>query len=79
MASEGLPVQAACRLLGVAESGNYLWRSRPPSQRAIRYAWLLAPIRGVHAAPRGTNGARRLHAELTLGLGIRSVTTKSRC
>jgi transposase InsO family protein len=71
MASEGLPVQAACRLLGVAESGYYLWRSRPPSQRAIRHAWLLDQIRGVHAASRGTYGARRVHAELTLGLGIR--------
>lgn len=71
MASEGLPVQAACRLLGVAESGYYLWRSRPLSQRAIRHAWLLDQIRGVHAASRGTYGARRVHAELTLGLGIR--------
>ncbi|MFE7741181.1 hypothetical protein [Nocardia sp. NPDC057455] len=33
MASEGLPVQAACRLLDVAESGYYHWRSRAPSQR----------------------------------------------
>lgn len=64
-------MQAACRLLGVAESGYYLWRSRPPSQRAIRHAWLLDQIRGVHTASRGTYGARRVHAELTLGLGIR--------
>lgn len=64
-------MQAACRLLGVAESGYYLRQSRPPSQRAIRHAWLLDQIRGVHAASRGTYGARRVHAELILGLGIR--------
>jgi transposase InsO family protein len=70
MASEGLPVQAACRLLDVAESGYYEWRSRPPSQRSIRHVWLLDQIRAVHAASRGTYGAHRVHAELTLGLGI---------
>ena len=70
MAAEGLPVQLACRLLEVAESGFYEWRSRPPSQRAIRHAWLTDQIRAVHAASRGTYGAHRVHAELTLGLGV---------
>ena len=70
MAAEGLPVQLACRLLEMAESGFYEWRSRPPSQRAIRHAWLTDQIRAVHAASRGTYGARRVHAELTLGLGV---------
>jgi len=65
-----LPVQVACRLLDVSESGFYHWRSRPPSQRAIRHAWLTDQIRAVHAASRGTYGAPRVHAELTLGLGI---------
>jgi hypothetical protein len=31
VAAEELPVQLACRPLSVAESGNYEWRSRPPS------------------------------------------------
>jgi putative transposase len=70
MAAEGLPVQLACRLLAVAESGYYEWRSRPPSQRAIRHTWLTEQIRAVHTASRGTYGARRVHAELTLGLGL---------
>lgn len=70
MAAEGLPVQKACRLLSVAESGYYEWRSRPPSARAVRHAWLTEHIRAVHAASRGTYGARRVYAELTLGLGL---------
>jgi putative transposase len=40
MASEDLPVQLACRVLGVAESGYYEWRSRPVLPRALRHAWL---------------------------------------
>jgi len=70
MAAEGLAVQAACRLLEVSESGYYHWRSRPPSQRQIRHVWLTDQIRAVHAVSRGTYGAMRVHAELTLGLGL---------
>jgi putative transposase len=70
MAAEGLPVQAACRILGVSEAGYYAWRNRPPSPRAIRHAWLTDVIAGVHRDSRETYGARRVHAELTMGLGI---------
>ena len=70
MAAEALPVQKACRLLEVAESGFYEWRSRAPSARAVRHAWLTDQIRAVHTASRGTYGARRVHAELTLGAGV---------
>jgi putative transposase len=70
MAEEGLPVQLACRVLQVSESGFYEWRCRPPSARAIRHAWLIDQIRAVHAASRGIYGARRVHAELVLGRGI---------
>ncbi|MDT5155231.1 MAG: hypothetical protein QOI01_6964 [Mycobacterium sp.] len=71
MAAEGLPVQVACRLLEVTESGYYAWRARPPSARAVRHAWLTEQIHAVHTASGGTYGARRVHAELTLGLGLR--------
>jgi transposase InsO family protein len=70
MAEERLPVQVCCRVLAVSQSGFYAWRSRPPSARAIRHAWLTDVIRQVHAASRQTYGSRRIHAELTLGRGI---------
>ncbi len=70
MAAERLPVQKACRLLAVAESGYYEWRCRPPSARAVRHIWLTDQIRTVHTASRGTDGSKRIHAELTLGLGL---------
>jgi putative transposase len=70
MAAEGLAVQVGCRVLEVSESGYYAWRSRPPSARAIRHAWLTDAIHQVHTASRQTYGSRRVHAELTLGRGI---------
>ena len=54
-------------MLGVSESGFYDWRSRPPSARAIRHAWLTDIISQIHQQSRGTYGARRVHAELRLG------------
>nr|WP_243657717.1 IS3 family transposase [Parafrankia sp. BMG5.11] len=70
MAAEGLPAQKATRVLGVSESGYCFWRDRPPSARAVRHAWLTEQIEAVHTMSNGVYGARRAHAELTLGLGI---------
>ena len=70
MAGEGLPVQAATRVLDVTDSGYYAWRSRGPSARAVRHALVTETIRQVHLASRGTYGYRRVHAELTLGRGL---------
>jgi putative transposase len=70
MAGEGLPVQLACRVLGVPESGYSESLSRPPSVRTIRHAWLTDQIREIHAASNGIYGARRVHAELSLGRGL---------
>jgi putative transposase len=70
MATQGLPVQVATRVLGVSESGYHAWRSRGASARVVRHAWLTEVITAVHTASRGVYGARRVHAELTLGRGI---------
>ena len=70
IAAEGLPIEVACRVLGVSVSGYYGWLNRPPSARALRHAWLIEHIVRVHSESRGTYGVRRVHAELTLGHGI---------
>jgi transposase InsO family protein len=71
MVAEGLPAQLACRVLDVSESGSYAWRSRAPSERAIRHTWLTDLIRQIHVDFRDVYGYRRVHAELTLGHGLR--------
>jgi putative transposase len=71
MASEDHVVERACRIVGVSHVGHHMWRLRAPSERAIRHAKLLDQIIGVYAAPRGTYGARRVHAELALGRGVK--------
>jgi putative transposase len=70
MATEGLPVKLACRVLKVSESGFYARRSRPPSGRSVRHAWLTDLILRAHFDSRGTYGIRRVHAELKLGQGV---------
>jgi hypothetical protein len=47
MAAEDIPVEIACRVLDVSTSGYYACRSRPPSVRAIRHAWLTDLIEGA--------------------------------
>jgi len=71
MAAEKLPVQSACRILEVSESGFYAWCRRPPSERSIRHAWLTDLVTEVHDASRQTYGSIRVHAELTLGRGVK--------
>lgn len=70
IAAEGLPVEVASRVLGVSVSGYYEWRDRPPSARSLRHVWLTEQIKRAHAESRGTYGARRVHADLTLGRGV---------
>ncbi len=79
IASEGLPVEVACRVLGVSCAGFYAWRSRSLSARAVRHAWLTDVVREVHSASYGSYGANRVHAELVLGRGILVGSQRSRC
>ncbi len=70
MAAEALPIETACRILEVSESGFYAWPTRPPSERSIRHAWLTDLVTEIHDASRQTYGSIRVHAELTLGQGV---------
>jgi putative transposase len=60
----------SCRLLGVSRSGFYEWSNRPPAARDEENELLLKHIKQIHADSRGSYGSPRVHAELTLGLGL---------
>ncbi|MFF7601006.1 IS3 family transposase [Streptomyces mirabilis] len=66
----GTPVDRCCRILGVARQNYYKHKRTPTTPRQLRREWLTGLIREVHVASRGTYGYRRVHAELTLGMGI---------
>lgn len=61
----------ACRLLKVSRSGYYEWKDRPASTREQENELLLKHIEQIHAHPKMRSyGSPRVHAELTLGLGL---------
>jgi putative transposase len=60
----------ACRVLAVSRSGYYDWLGRPASSREQEDELLLKQIKQIHAESRQTYGSPRVHAELTLGLGL---------
>jgi len=60
----------ACRVLGVRRQGFYEWCSGVKSPRVQENELLLKHIERIHAESRGTYGWPRVHAELTLGLGL---------
>jgi transposase InsO family protein/transposase-like protein len=71
LAREGHGTKRVCRLLRVAPSGFFRWRSKPPSDRAIRRAWLTDVIGQIHERSRRTYGHRRIRAELDDAYGQR--------
>jgi putative transposase len=70
LADDGVPVKQAYLTLGVSRSGFYDARTRPPSTRAIRHAWLTDQIAAIHDASRQTYGGPRVHAELVHDHGV---------
>ena len=70
MAAENLSVQAACRVLVASESGYYEHLTRAPSERSVRHIMLTDLITQIHVESHEIYGARRVHAELTLGRGV---------
>ena len=72
LAADGYPVAVTCRVLKVPTTTCYDWlKPRPPSSRDLADAYLLDAILDIHRTARGTYGVRRVHAELTLGRGVR--------
>ena len=72
LTGQGLSVTRVCKLLGLSRSGFYAWADRlvNPCDQQLRRNELLVVIKGIHANSRNTYGSRRVHAELTMGLGI---------
>jgi putative transposase len=70
LAGQGYDVKRCCRIIGVAPSGYFGWRSRPPSAMELRREWLRGLIGQIHADSRGVYGYRRIRAELRLGRQI---------
>ena len=64
LGAEGHSVKSCCRLLGIAPSGFFRWRAKPPSARDIGRAWLADLVVEVWEASRRTYGKRRIRAEL---------------
>jgi putative transposase len=70
LAGQGHSAKACCWLLGVAPSGYFYWRTRPPSIRQLRQNHLADLISDIHRASNGTHGTRPVTAELRLGYGL---------
>ncbi|MBB4855597.1 transposase InsO family protein [Mycobacteroides chelonae] len=66
----GAPVERCCKVLGITRQNYYKHKRTPSTPTQLRRQWLTGLIREVHVASRGTYGYRRIHAELTLGMGI---------
>ena len=70
LADAGIPIDRCCRVLGVARQHYYRVKRKPLTQSVLRRQWLTGLIREVHVTSRGTYGYRRVHAELTMAMGI---------
>src|ERR1700744_709728 len=68
--ADGVRVRQGCYSTGVSTSGFYEWKSRAPSARSIRHAWLTDLISQVHEASHGTYGQPRVRAELLRTHGL---------
>lgn len=58
------PVRRQCRVLGVAESGYYVWLQAQPSGRQQADEQLLREIQAIYQQHRRLYGSPRIHAEL---------------
>jgi len=58
------PVRVLCTALGVAQSGFYAWRRRPPAARAASDEQLAVEIAATHAKSTWRYGSPRIHRAL---------------
>jgi putative transposase len=58
------PISLVCRVLGVSRSGCSAWERRPPCERTLTDAWLIARIRVMHVRSGDSDGARRVFLDL---------------
>lgn len=70
LAGQGHSAKRCCRMLSVAPSGYFYWRSKPPTIRELRQSQLADLVSDIHRASNGTYGVRRVTAELRLGFGL---------
>jgi putative transposase len=69
LGAEGHGLKFSCRLLGISASGFFTWRSKPPSAREIRRAWLTDLVVRIWEDSRRSYGKRRIRAELADAYG----------
>jgi putative transposase len=74
LAGARLPAKICCHTLGVSAPGYDKYKHRPMAPTQMRRAWLTGLIREINTASRGTYGSRRVHAELTHGMGVQVST-----
>jgi transposase InsO family protein len=70
LAGQGHSAKKCCQMLGVAASGFFYWRNRPPTMLELRTEQLGGLIADIHHASKGTYGTRRVTAELRLGYEV---------
>lgn len=70
LADTGIPIDRCCRVLGVARQHYYRVKRKPLTQPELPRQWLTGLIREAHVTSHGTYGYRRVHAELTMAMGV---------
>lgn len=63
-AKKEFPVHRLCRVLGVSQSGYFVWKARPACRRQHEDMVLLAHVRSAFALSNGTYGSPRMTRDL---------------
>ena len=66
LADAGIPIDRCCRVLGVARQHYDRVKRKPLTESELRRQW----HRADPVTSRGTYGYRRVHAELTMAMGV---------